>query len=99
MIHGPDLKDIELAIMIDEDKIDIATAWTHGLDESSKKDMIDVLRNSTIQFDGLRKILEKLYRECILRQESKGRYEFELGYNRAIRDVYRLIPGTKGERK
>lgn len=97
MEPGPDLQDIELSVMIDGDKIDIATAWTRGLDESKKKDMIDVLRNSNIQFDALRKILEKLYRECILRQENGARYEFELGYNRAIRDVYRLIPGTKGE--
>lgn len=101
------VKDIfmdELDVLLEEDKTVLLGLWTQEAStEEEKKEIASTLRNSGYQFDKLRLILRQIYRKSNESKEKIGnpnfseRVAYEMGYQKAIRDVYRLIPKTTKE--
>lgn len=96
MLNSCDLED---TIALDRSRLTLTTAWTRDCtDAEDKAQLIDLLQRSERQFDILRRLLEEKYAESRARQEDfnradiKGNIVAETGYQKALRDVYRLLP-------
>jgi hypothetical protein len=82
----------------------IATIWLRGLDADKKKEVVELLLRSTVQFDLLRNALEELYRAAQQVEDDITSPNWHLvaarqaGYKKALRDIHKLLPRPK-ERK
>ena len=89
---------------MEKDNIGLTSLWTKdATDDEERVKIATTLKNSGYQFDKLRDILKGMYREAQKRQEHisnpnwRDAAAYELGYKKALRDVYRLIPKTTKE--
>lgn len=94
----------EMAVLMEKDNIGLVGLWTQGAkDDDERKEIATTLMNSGYQFDRLRNILKGMYREAQAREEKisnpnwRDTAAYELGYKKALRDIYRLIPKTTKE--
>lgn len=101
---GPDLMEDELEILLEGDLMTLLGVWTREAKSDEERAKIaTTLRNSGFQFDRLRTILRQMYRTAQENKEKvsnpnwRDRVAYELGYQKAIRDIYRLIPKTTKE--
>ena len=98
------LLDTEIEDLLEDDRTKLVGRWLQ--EESTPEDKektVQMLRNSVTQFDKLRRILKQMYREAQAKEENFGapnwrdHAAYQLGYKKALRDVYRLIPKTVKE--
>lgn len=91
----------ELDVLLEGDHARLLAIWLQG--EEDKAKVTQTLLNSGFQFDRLRRILRQLYREAQHKSEDitsenwKDALPYHMGYKKALRDVYRLIPKTTQE--
>jgi hypothetical protein len=101
-LQGNLLND-ELDLLTEEDKIAMSSLWLAGEAPEKREEVINTLRNSGYQFDKLRVILRRMYREAQKREEAieapnwRDRAAYNMGYKKALRDIYALIPKTTQE--
>lgn len=81
------------------DEGDITSVWlAEAQNPKDRKDLADTLRHSDIQFRNMRRVVRGLFSQ---RQDAMYKTEtfdrFDLGYQSALRDVYKLIPKTRSE--
>jgi hypothetical protein len=94
------LFDQEIELLLNR-KTGLSSLWTQGVTGDEKEKRVQTLMNSGYQFDLLRDILESMYRKAALDAEQidspywKDRAAFQLGYKKALRDIYHIIPQTK----
>ena len=99
-----DLLKEEMDVLMERDNIPLVGLWTQGADTDEERgEIARTLMNSGYQFDRLRNILKGMYREAQSREEKvstpnwRDTAAYELGYKKALRDVYRLLPKTTKE--
>jgi hypothetical protein len=99
-----DLLKEEMDVLMERDNIPLVGLWTQGADTDEERgEIARTLMNSGYQFDRLRNILKAMYREAQSREEKvsnpnwRDTAAYELGYKKALRDVYRLLPKTTKE--
>ena len=96
--------ETEIEVLIERDKGRLMGHWLqHCSTEEERAEFAALLRNSHAQFDVLRNILIQMYqsaqnqKENLMNPNFKDRVAFEMGYQKALRDVYRLVPKTPKE--
>lgn len=98
------LLEHEMEVLMEKDNVSLVSLWTKGAEtDEERNEIASTLKNSGYQFDKLRDILRGMYREAQGRQEHvsnpgwRDAVAYELGYKKALRDVYRLLPKTTKE--
>jgi len=72
--------------------------FTEDKDTEAKERLEQTLRNSTLQFRLLKKILEEIFNEKRFKYADldkpnlEDRYIYLEGYRRALQDIYRILP-------
>lgn len=99
-----DLLKEEMDVLMERDNVPLVGLWTKGAtSDEERNEIATTLLNSGYQFDKLRSILKGMYREAQAREEKvsnpnwRDTAAYELGYKKALRDVYRLLPKTTKE--
>lgn len=99
-----DLLKVEMDVLMERDNIPLVSLWTQGATSDEERgEIARTLMNSGYQFDRLKIILKGMYREAQSRGEHvsspnwRDSAAYELGYKKALRDVYRLLPKTTKE--
>jgi hypothetical protein len=94
----------ELDVLLEGDQAKLVGLWLQAdTTQEDKQKSAQTLRNSGWQFDRMKRILKQMYREAQGREENfnspnwRDHAAFQLGYKKALRDVYRLIPKTTKE--
>ncbi len=97
----PDGDDIDALV---RDGADIAGLWLReATTDKQKEEMKRALFASDLQFRNLRRILMELDRTADQDQHDMTKPNWELrlarsmGYRRALQEVYRMIPRTRGQ--
>ena len=76
----------------------LAADWFIGMTEDEIKSFEELLRNSDVQFDPLKKILEKRFNESLDKETDVTKAGWErlvlhgYGYRKALKDIYKLLP-------
>ena len=96
--------DDEMEILVGKEPDRIMGLWlTDAENEEERRSHAQTLQASSFQFDKLRRLLKQMYRSSQEHKEKldspnwKDRVAYEMGYQKALRDVYRLVPKTRKE--
>ena len=103
MEHDGELKDQDVFL---KTRSGLDSAWVAGIkDEKEKKEFKEMLAHSGKVFGKLRTIIKEMYTQAQFKAE-RGLMEspnwaenvaFQMGYQRALRDVYSRLPKTTKE--
>jgi hypothetical protein len=102
IISSGNLFDEEIELLLEENG-GLSGLWTRNLKGEEKEERVRTLMNSGYQFNLMKDILRSMYKKAALDSERvdgpmwQDRAAFELGYKKALRDVYAIIPKTRGE--
>lgn len=94
----------ELEVLLEKEHFGLKSMWLEeAKTKEEKEELRKLLLNSDIQFRSMERVLRRFYREANARQEDFGtpnweyRNAFEMGYKKALRDLMKVLPKTKGE--
>lgn len=96
--------DDEMEVLLGNEPDRIMGIWLADAEnEEQRREHAASLKGSSFQFDKLRRLLKMMYRSSQEQKEKinqpnwKERVAYEMGYQKALRDVYRLVPKTTKE--
>lgn len=81
-----------------KERTTLASEWFTGLSEDEKKSFKELLLNSNVQFEPLKRILQTRFDGSLEKEAdvTKNGWERQVlhgqGYRQALKDIYKLLP-------